>query len=167
MELKDDYLQLNSSEKISYSDIVRVIKRRDYSGYCHMSIFGNGKGWHFDFNAGTNWQAIDTLARDIQAHAGDHQIIIESHDGVKAGWIGWGVGIGVFLLLCAFAALSSTCSSRSNYGSNTRTATCQVCGRSFEAGDSDGNFKNIARTHMCNNCYANYQWGQKAIGNEV
>lgn len=54
-----------------------------------------------------------------------------------------------------------------NSGSGgTKSATCKSCGRTFQAGDSGGNYKNIARTGMCNNCYGNFQWGQKAIGND-
>ena len=34
--------------------------------------------------------------------------------------------------------------------------TCKSCGRSWNAGDSDGNFMNIAKTGMCNNCESNY-----------
>lgn len=34
--------------------------------------------------------------------------------------------------------------------------TCKSCGRSWQAGDSGGNFMNIAKTGMCNNCENNY-----------
>ena len=44
------------------------------------------------------------------------------------------------------------------------TNTCRVCGRTFEAGDAGGNYRNIAKTHMCNNCYSNYLWAQDALG---
>lgn len=45
-----------------------------------------------------------------------------------------------------------------NTGSNSsRTAKCKSCGRKFEAGDSAGNFMNIAKTGMCNNCYRNFE----------
>lgn len=42
--------------------------------------------------------------------------------------------------------------------------TCEFCGRYFAPGDKAGNFKNIARTGMCKNCYNNYQWGKDYIG---
>lgn len=44
------------------------------------------------------------------------------------------------------------------------TNKCKSCGRTFQAGDSAGNYMNIARTGMCNNCYNNYQWGKEYIG---
>lgn len=42
---------------------------------------------------------------------------------------------------------------------------CKSCGRSFKAGDSAGNYMNIARTGMCNNCYRNYKSLESFIGN--
>ncbi len=50
------------------------------------------------------------------------------------------------------------------YSYHVDTATCKSCGRTFEAGDSAGNYKNIAQTGMCNNCYDNFKWGQSFIG---
>ena len=35
--------------------------------------------------------------------------------------------------------------------------TCGSCGRSWGAGDSGGNYRNIAKTGMCNICEENYQ----------
>ena len=49
--------------------------------------------------------------------------------------------------------------SDSNSGSGSssgKSATCKVCGRSFNAGDSAGNFMSIARSGMCNNCHRNF-----------
>ena len=40
--------------------------------------------------------------------------------------------------------------------SSGKSATCKVCGRSFKAGDSAGNFMSIAKSGMCNNCHRNY-----------
>lgn len=78
-------------------------------------------------------------------------------------------GIGTYII--AFVLLVVLLGSCGNLfggsgGRSAKTNTCKSCGRTFEAGDSDGNFMNIARTGMCNNCYENYQWGQKAIGND-
>lgn len=42
--------------------------------------------------------------------------------------------------------------------------TCKSCHRSWEAGDSGGNFMNIARTGMCKNCYGNYNSLKGFIG---
>lgn len=50
-------------------------------------------------------------------------------------------------------------------GSNSSTAKCRSCGRTFKAGDAAGNYRSIARTNMCKNCYSNYQWAQSALGN--
>ena len=44
-----------------------------------------------------------------------------------------------------------------SYNSGSASSVCKVCGRSFEAGDSAGNFRNIARTGFCKNCYNNYK----------
>lgn len=49
--------------------------------------------------------------------------------------------------------------------SNASTAKCKSCGRTFKAGDAAGNYRSIARTNMCKNCYSNYQWAQNALGN--
>lgn len=64
------------------------------------------------------------------------------------------VGIGI-----AIAIASSP-----SGGSGASTNTCQSCGRTFEAGDSAGNYKNISRTNMCNNCYNNYKDMEQFIG---
>ena len=57
--------------------------------------------------------------------------------------------ITLCLSLCACVGGSS--------GGSSKTNTCKSCGRTFEAGDSAGNFMNIARSGMCNNCYNNYK----------
>ncbi len=62
-------------------------------------------------------------------------------------------------LICIFSNSGSSSSS----GSNSKIAECKVCEREFEAGDRAGNYKSIARTGMCNNCYKNYQWGKEYI----
>lgn len=53
--------------------------------------------------------------------------------------------------------------SRGSNDSSNGTATCGSCGRSYKAGDSGGNFMNIARTHMCKNCYHNFKWSQSVL----
>ena len=88
----------------------------------------------------------------------------------KFDWdVSGGVSVIISLILgfiCAYGLIAWFGLASSDTGSGrTDTAVCKSCGRSFEAGDDDGNFMNIARTGMCNNCYNNYQWGQKAIGN--
>ena len=71
-----------------------------------------------------------------------------------------------FILVIFISLLLSFCGGTNGGGSSsrTKTATCKSCGRTYEAGDSDGNFMNIARTGMCNNCYNNFKWAQKALG---
>ena len=71
---------------------------------------------------------------------------------------------GLFKLFGVDSSIGSSGSSGGGYGSGN-TRVCKVCGRSFESGD--GNYKNIARTGMCNNCYSNYQWGMNAQGKDV
>ena len=51
-----------------------------------------------------------------------------------------------------------------NGSGNDKVAVCAYCKRSWEAGDSGGNFNSIARTKLCKNCYNNYKWGQEALG---
>ena len=70
----------------------------------------------------------------------------------------------VLILVAALCISLCSCVGGSGGGSS-KTATCRSCGRSFKAGDSGGNFVNIARTNMCKNCYNNYKWAQDALGN--
>ncbi len=42
-------------------------------------------------------------------------------------------------------------------GSKESKNTCSYCKKSWTAGDSGGNYKNISKTGMCNNCEDNYQ----------
>ena len=67
--------------------------------------------------------------------------------------------MAVLMVRCCFGGSSS--GSSHSASSNT----CKSCGRTFQAGDSGGNYMNIAKTGMCKNCYGNYQWGKDAIGN--
>ena len=67
--------------------------------------------------------------------------------------------IAVILLVAGFLIFGGGGS-----GSGSKN-TCQVCGRSWSAGDSGGNYMSIARTHMCVNCYNNFVYAQKVSGN--
>ena len=67
------------------------------------------------------------------------------------------------ILIISLLFLLTSCISSGSSGSS-RSATCKSCGRSFQAGDSAGNFMNIARTGMCNNCYNNFKTAQSALG---
>ena len=71
--------------------------------------------------------------------------------------------IAIILVLVLILSLLTACVGGSSSGSH-KTATCKSCGRTYEAGDSGGNFMNIARTGMCKRCYNNFQWGQAATG---
>lgn len=75
--------------------------------------------------------------------------------------------IGLILAVILFAAVAiSSCGGGSGSGSSHHsTNTCKSCGRTYEAGDSGGNFMSIARTGMCKNCYNNFKWAQDALGN--
>lgn len=42
--------------------------------------------------------------------------------------------------------------------------TCPSCGRIYSAGDSGGNFLNIAGSGLCNNCESNYHSMKQFIG---
>ena len=59
----------------------------------------------------------------------------------------------VVLVVAVGAGMATGSSSSSGSGSKN---TCGYCGRSWSAGDSGGNYMNIARTGMCNNCENNY-----------
>ena len=41
--------------------------------------------------------------------------------------------------------------------------TCKVCGRSWPAGDSGGNYMSIARSGMCVSCHNNYDYSQSML----
>ena len=75
-----------------------------------------------------------------------------------------GLIIIICILLLIIGFVISGASGGSSSGGSSSKNTCSVCGRVFEAGDSAGNYKSIARTHMCVNCYNNYQWAQDALG---
>ena len=64
---------------------------------------------------------------------------------------------GVLIIVCgmyiAFAGNISNGSTKTVTKTNTKTATCQSCGRSF----SDSTEMNYIKwTNMCKNCYRNY-----------
>ena len=42
-------------------------------------------------------------------------------------------------------------------GSAGSTNKCSICGRTWSAGDSGGNYMSIARRNMCVSCYNTYQ----------
>lgn len=77
-----------------------------------------------------------------------------------------GKGILIFFIICiiAVAALTLFMDATSDGSSGGNTNTCKVCDRSWSAGDSGGNYRNIARTGMCNNCESNYHWAEDALG---
>ena len=41
-------------------------------------------------------------------------------------------------------------------GGGSNSNTCKSCHRTYEAGDSAGNYKSIAKSGMCNKCLKNY-----------
>ena len=66
--------------------------------------------------------------------------------------------IGVSLMIFAYGTTLGTSS-----GPSLDQNTCRVCGRSWHAGDSGGNYMSIARTHMCVNCYNNYKYAEQTL----
>ena len=66
----------------------------------------------------------------------------------------------IFLIVLAILLGLTSCTG----GGSSSKNTCKSCGRSWEAGDVGGNYKNISRTGMCKNCYNNYNWAQGALG---
>ena len=81
-------------------------------------------------------------------------------NGGKGGTIGAIFLIVIFLVL----GMASCSGGGSCVGKSHSTNTCEACGRSWEAGDSGGNYMNITRTGMCKNCYNNYKWVQEQLG---
>ena len=67
-------------------------------------------------------------------------------------------------LLILVLSMSIALTGCSSGGGSHSTNRCKSCGRSWEAGDSGGNFMSIARTNMCKNCYNNFKWAQDALG---
>ena len=68
-------------------------------------------------------------------------------------------GIVIFVIvIIVLGLLLKNCMGSGSSSGGGHSITCKSCGRTFEAGDSAGNYKNIARTGMCNNCYSNYKW---------
>lgn len=66
------------------------------------------------------------------------------------------LGYIVAAVLLVFVLSGISIGFNSGSSSSSRTNTCSSCNRSWPAGDSGGNFMNIARTGMCNNCYDNF-----------
>ena len=67
---------------------------------------------------------------------------------------------GLIVLILVMCLALTGCSSSSSGGSSSGTGkknTCGYCGKSYSAGDSGGNYMNIARTRLCNSCYALYK----------
>lgn len=73
-------------------------------------------------------------------------------------------GIGPILIIALILILLLSMCSGGHSHTSSYTSECRSCGRTFKAGDSAGNYKNIARTGMCNNCYNNFKWAQNALG---
>ena len=61
----------------------------------------------------------------------------------------------IFLLLLLLVSCSSSKSS---------TLTCSMCGKTYKAGDSGGNYMSIAYSGMCKKCHNNYDYARKALG---
>lgn len=75
-----------------------------------------------------------------------------------------GSTILVVIVMCLFLCMCGSIFSGGSSGGSRDTNTCGYCKRTYEAGDSGGNYMSIARTNLCKNCYNNYKWGQAAMG---
>lgn len=69
------------------------------------------------------------------------------------------------LLLAAVMAFSLAGCTSDSGSRSSKKATCGSCGRTYEAGDSGGNFMSIAQTHMCKKCARNYETMRDWLGN--
>lgn len=70
------------------------------------------------------------------------------------------VGIPVIIIvpIVLFGAISSTMQDE-----NKSYIECSVCGRTWAAGDEDGNYMSVAKSKMCNRCKSNYESMQGAL----
>jgi hypothetical protein len=84
--------------------------------------------------------------------------------GNKPGGIMIVVIIVISVMLGTASCSGGGSGSSGSHSHSTSTNTCTSCGRSWEAGDSGGNFMSIARTSMCKNCYNNFKWAQEQLG---
>lgn len=66
--------------------------------------------------------------------------------------------IAAVLAIALLAFPLSQCFAPGDRDYSRNSSDCKSCHRTFYSGDSAGNYKNIARTGMCNNCYSNYKW---------
>ena len=82
----------------------------------------------------------------------------------KNGGVGGTIALIGVVLIFIVLAFSSCGGGGGSSSSHHSTITCKSCGRTYEAGDSGGNYMNIARTGMCKNCYNNFKWAQDALG---
>ena len=69
----------------------------------------------------------------------------------------------LFVLIIVIITMLGSCLGDSTSSSSSSKATCGSCGRSYSAGDSGGNYRSIAWTGMCKNCYNNFKWAQSAL----
>ena len=68
-----------------------------------------------------------------------------------------GKAIAVIACIVFVVYQSSATEMRNLPSSSGGQNICKSCERSFPAGDAGGNYKNIAKTGMCKNCYKNYK----------
>ena len=71
--------------------------------------------------------------------------------------------LGVLIVMAILYGIAMASVSGGSRGSGSSN-TCGSCGRSWSAGDSGGNYMNIARTGMCNNCENNYHTLKPFLG---
>lgn len=79
----------------------------------------------------------------------------QSPNGTKRSVI---IALIITALVIAYFYYAVNKPSPSSYNSSgSSTIACGVCGKTYRAGDSTGNYKSIMLTHMCKKCYANFQ----------
>ena len=66
-----------------------------------------------------------------------------------------------YIIIAILAIVVVSCTGGGSSGGSSNSRTCKSCGRTFT--DSE-NFRSIARTGMCKNCYNNFKWGMAATG---
>lgn len=65
------------------------------------------------------------------------------------------------IVIALLVAIGVMIWSFANESNPVRKNECESCGREWSAGDANGNFINISKTGMCNNCYENFKYAQK------
>ncbi len=126
----------------------------------------NGKPSEDRTSASVYINNIGNNERDIETHSNESLNIEKSNSrdekiqNSKNTKIGCGFILFIFILIVVLYTITT-----SGGQFTSSKATCKMCGRSWNSGDSGGNYMSIALSGMCKSCKSNYKWSQAALGN--